>query len=128
MELTAFDKELLNLLQGHLPVCSRPFARLAEELGTEESVVLQRVQELKREGYLRRIGTFFDSNKLGYHGTLVALRVEPEHIPSTAFPVPLTTMSVRAGTISGLPCSRPMSSRKRASLPRSGPCLAWRMC
>ncbi len=83
-ELTSFDKELLNLLQGHLPVCSRPFARLAEELGTEEAVVLQRVQELKREGYLRRIGTFFDSNKLGYHGTLVALRVEPEKLPEVA--------------------------------------------
>ena len=84
MELTAFDKELLNLLQGHLPVCSRPFEQLAKELGTEESVVLRRVQELKQDGYLRRIGTFFDSNKLGYHGTLVALRVEPEHIPEVA--------------------------------------------
>ena len=84
MELTAFDKELLNLLQGNLPVCSRPFEKLARELGTEESVVLQRVQELKQDGYLRRIGTFFDSNKLGYHGTLVALRVEPEHIPAVA--------------------------------------------
>ena len=50
IELTAFDKEMLNLLQGHLPVCSRPFARLAEELGTEEDVVLSRLQVLKEEG------------------------------------------------------------------------------
>lgn len=28
-ELTTFDKALLNLLQGNLPVCSRPFAELA---------------------------------------------------------------------------------------------------
>ncbi len=83
-ELTAFDKEMLNLLQGHLPVCSRPFARLAEELGTEEDVVLSRLQVLKEEGYLRRIGTFFDSNKLGYHGTLVALRVEPDKLSEVA--------------------------------------------
>ena len=34
MELTSFDKSLLNLLQGSLPVCSRPFAALAEQLGT----------------------------------------------------------------------------------------------
>ena len=84
MELTAFDKNLLNLLQGNLPVCSRPFARLAQELGTEEGVVLQRVQALKQEGYLRRIGTFFDSGKLGYQGTLVALRVKPEELPAVA--------------------------------------------
>ena len=84
MELTAFDKDLLNLLQGHLPVCSRPFAKLARELGTEEAVVLQRVQKLKADGCLRRIGTFFDSNRLGYHGTLVALKVAPEHIAEVA--------------------------------------------
>ena len=51
MELTDFDKALLNLLQGSLPVCSRPFAKLAEELDTDEQTVLTRVQELKKEGY-----------------------------------------------------------------------------
>ena len=74
MELTSFDKSLLNLLQGSLPVCSRPFAALAEQLGTTEKIVIDRLQVLKEEGYLRRIGTFFNSNRLGYKGTLVALR------------------------------------------------------
>ena len=76
-ELTSFDKSLLNLLQGNLPVCSHPFARLAEELGSDEDTVLSRLRELKRNGYLRRIGTFFNSGRLGYKGTLVALRVDP---------------------------------------------------
>lgn len=84
VELDAFDKRLLNLLQGSLPVCERPFAKLAGVLGTDEQTVLTRVQVLKKEGYLRRIGTFFDSNKLGYKGTLVALRVEPERLASVA--------------------------------------------
>ena len=84
MELTAFDKDLLNLLQGNLPVCSHPFAKLAEELGTDEQTVLSRVQELKAEGYLRRIGTFFDSNNLGYKGTLVALKVDPDKMQTVA--------------------------------------------
>lgn len=77
MQLTAFDKSLLNLLQGNLPVCSRPFARLAEELGTDEQTVIDRLNELRVQGYLRRIGTFFNSNRLGYNGTLVALKVQP---------------------------------------------------
>lgn len=77
MQLTAFDKSLLNLLQGNLPVCSRPFARLAEELGTDEQIVIDRLNELRAQGYLRRIGTFFNSNRLGYNGTLVALKVQP---------------------------------------------------
>ncbi|MBQ1416139.1 MAG: AsnC family transcriptional regulator [Selenomonas sp.] len=84
MELTAFDKSLLNLLQGNLPVCSHPFAKLAEELDTDEETVLNRLQELKQEGYLRRIGTFFDSNNLGYKGTLVALKVDPSKMQTVA--------------------------------------------
>ena len=83
-ELTSFDKSLLNLLQGNLPVCSHPFARLAEELGSDEDTVLSRLRELKRNGYLRRIGTFFNSGRLGYKGTLVALRVDPERLQDVA--------------------------------------------
>ncbi len=83
-ELTTFDKSLLNLLQQRLPVCSRPFAELAAELGTDEDIVLSRLQFLKSEGYLRRIGTFFNSKALGYTGTLVALRVQPEYMSSVA--------------------------------------------
>ena len=45
--LTDFDKRLLNLLQGNLPVCSRPFARLGEMLETTEAHVLRRVEYMK---------------------------------------------------------------------------------
>ena len=39
---------------------------------------------LKQAGYLRRIGTFFNSARLGYAGTLVALQVDEDHIQSVA--------------------------------------------
>lgn len=84
MELTAFDKALLNLLQGSLPIGKRPFAKMAEELGTDEERVISRLRLLKDEGYLRRIGTFFDSSRLGYGGTLVALRVAEGKVASVA--------------------------------------------
>ena len=82
--LNDFDKALLNLLQGEIPICSHPFAELASRLDTDEDTVLSRVRELKAAGFLRRIGTFFDSNRLGYHGTLVALKVEPQSIRDVA--------------------------------------------
>ena len=82
--LTDFDKRLLNILQGNLPLCSRPFSRLGEMLDTTEEHVLRRLNELKREGYLRRIGTFFNSEQLGYHGTLIALRVAEGHLADVA--------------------------------------------
>ncbi|MEX5284338.1 Lrp/AsnC family transcriptional regulator [Selenomonas sputigena] len=80
--LTAFDKKLLNVLQAGLPISSRPFADLAQEVDSDEITVLERVRFLKKEGYLRRIGPFFDSEKMGYKGTLVALRVIPEFMKS----------------------------------------------
>ena len=83
-ELTTFDKALLNLLQGNLPVCSRPFAELAAQLGTDEATVLTRLRWLKQAGYLRRIGTFLNSARLGYAGTLVALQVDEDHMQSVA--------------------------------------------
>jgi len=82
--LSNFDKALLNILQGEIPICSHPFAEMARRLDTDEGTVLARVRELKSAGFLRRIGTFFDSNRLGYQGTLVALKVEPSEICTVA--------------------------------------------
>ena len=43
MRLSSFDKELLNELQGGIPICSHPFAELAARLGTDEETVLERL-------------------------------------------------------------------------------------
>lgn len=82
--LTSFDKALLNIMQTDLPIAKRPFAVLGEQLGVEEATVLERLQFLKDNGYIRRIGPFFDSNKLGYEGTLVAVKVEPPALECVA--------------------------------------------
>ena len=53
-------------------------------MGTSEEYVLERLTQLKREGYLRRIGTFFNSERLGYRGTLIALEVDEALLPDVA--------------------------------------------
>lgn len=82
--LTAFDKELLNILQTNLPISKRPFADLAEILGSTEVFVIQRLKELKEEGFLRKIGPFFDSANLGYSGTLVAAKITDGYMEKVA--------------------------------------------
>ena len=64
--LTSFDKALLNILQTNLPLTERPFQVLADQLNTSEEEVIARLNELKELGYIRKIGLFFDSAKLGY--------------------------------------------------------------
>jgi len=82
--LTDFDKKLLNLIQTDLPLEKRPFSVIAEILGTDENTVIERLRFLKEHGLIRRIGPFFDSGRLGYVSTLVALRVKAAHMADVA--------------------------------------------
>ena len=84
MELTQFDKELLNLIQTGLPLTPAPFADLAARLGCPEQQVLQRLAQLRDAGVIRRLGAFFDAESLGYRGWLVAVKVEEMSLPAVA--------------------------------------------
>lgn len=84
MILSGQDKLLLNRLQKDFPVHKAPYSVIGEELGMTEQEVLERVIKLKQQGYIRRIGPFFSSHKLGYTSTLVALSVPEEAIDETA--------------------------------------------
>ena len=84
MELTAFDKELLNALQGGIEFVHKPYETMANKLGVSEERVLNRLTELKKAGYVRKIGAFFNSDKLGYSGTLIAVKVMDEYLDEVA--------------------------------------------
>lgn len=82
--LTEFDKELLNIIQTRLPLEKRPFAIVAQQLGVDETIVIERLSYLKEHGYIRRFGAFFDSAYLGYVSTLAAAKVRPEQMELVA--------------------------------------------
>jgi DNA-binding Lrp family transcriptional regulator len=82
--LSAEDKKLLNRLQDNFPVEVNPYAVIGAELDMAEQEVLDRVARLKQEGYIRRLGPVFNSAKLGYTSTLIALAVPPEQIDEAA--------------------------------------------
>ena len=82
--LTDFDRELLNLIQTKLPVTTKPYAQIAAALGTDEAAVLTRLSWLKENGYIRRIGAFFDSSSLGYVSTLVAAKIKTSMVETVA--------------------------------------------
>lgn len=72
------DKQLVNHLQDGFPVTPRPFLTVAEELGLEESEVMQRVQTLLDDGILSRFGPMFQAERLGGGLTLAAMKVRLE--------------------------------------------------
>ena len=79
------DRKLLNLVQKEIELTPEPFKPVAAELGTTEEDVLTRLRRLRDdEGVIRQISAIFDTRKLGYTSTLVAMRVAPERVNEAA--------------------------------------------
>ncbi|MSQ07175.1 MAG: Lrp/AsnC family transcriptional regulator [Dehalococcoidia bacterium] len=78
MDLT--DRKLLNLIQSRFPLADEPYRALGQELELDEAEVIQRLAELKRQNVLRQISAIFDTRRLGYKTTLVALAYDPEQL------------------------------------------------
>ena len=78
------DKKIINRIQGNFPLTSEPYKQLARELELSEEELLNRLKMLKEEGIIRRLGAVFDSQKLGFCSTLVAMQVPDDKIEETA--------------------------------------------
>ena len=76
------DKKILNILQKEFPLVEQPFRTVAKRCGISEDETISRVQKMKEEGIIRRIGAVFDGNKLGRVSTLCAARVPEEKMDS----------------------------------------------
>ena len=81
------DRKLLNLIQGPFPLVDQPYLSLGEDLGITEDDVIQRLSELKRQNVLRQISAIFDTRRLGYKTTLVAMAFEPEQLHKGALEI-----------------------------------------
>ncbi len=73
--LDALDAALINRLQAGLPLVSRPFEQVAEELGSSEAELLDRLHRLLGEGTLSRFGPLFQIERAGGRFVLAALQV-----------------------------------------------------
>jgi DNA-binding Lrp family transcriptional regulator len=80
VHLTKLQKQLCNALQDGLPICQKPYADLAEFLGSDEKTVLQETGELKESGVIRRICAIINYRALGLTGTLVAAHIPQENL------------------------------------------------
>lgn len=77
------DFQLLNDFQRDFPLCPAPFAELASRLGVGEKVVLGRLENLRREGKISRVGAVFAPKRIGA-STLAAMAVPPEKLEVVA--------------------------------------------
>lgn len=82
--LTPLQERLLSVLQDGVPVVPRPFAVIAESIGSSEMAVLNQIMTLKRQGIIRRIGPVIDYRVLGRVTTLVTAHVTEPSVEAVA--------------------------------------------
>jgi DNA-binding Lrp family transcriptional regulator len=76
------DKELLNAIQAGFPVASHPYRLIGATINMNETEVMARIEGLRNEGIIRRIGASIDSRRLGFVSTLCAARVPQDRFES----------------------------------------------
>ncbi len=72
------DRALINTLQGGFPICERPYAEVAERLGSTEETVIERIGSLLERGLLSRFGPMYHAEQMGGALSLAAMQIPPD--------------------------------------------------
>jgi len=78
------DKEILNEIQWTFPLVTRPFDAIDEKFNTTSEIVKERLNNVKKIGVLRQLSAIFDTRKLGYTSSLVAMEIESDKLEYVA--------------------------------------------
>jgi siroheme decarboxylase len=78
------DRMILNQIQSDFPMTVRPYLSIADHLDLSEAEVIHRVERLKKNDIIRRIGGNFVPDKLGFVSTLCAAKVPEDKIENFA--------------------------------------------
>ena len=82
--LAESDKELLNEIQWTFPLVTRPFDTIAKKFDTTPEIIKEKLNNLKEIGVLRQLSAIFDTRKLGYTSSLVAMEIEHDKLDHVA--------------------------------------------
>ncbi|MGD8842753.1 MAG: AsnC family transcriptional regulator [Gammaproteobacteria bacterium] len=78
------NRALLQAIEGGLPLAPRPYARVGEQLGISESQVMRRLQELREQGIIKRLGVVVRHRLLGYRANAMVVWDIPDDQVRTA--------------------------------------------
>ncbi len=80
---TALERHLLSDYQRDFPLEPRPYATIAQELGTTEETVLALLRSLEDEDFISRIGAVLTPHRAGW-STLAAMAVPADALARIA--------------------------------------------
>lgn len=74
------DKEILNEIQWTFPLVSQPYHEIAKKFNVSVEEIKKHLIHLKQTGILRQLSAIFDTRRLGYKSSLVAMEIEPDKL------------------------------------------------
>lgn len=83
-QLTPLEKKVLNLVQKDFGYEINPYNYLAKTLQISVNELLKIMKRLKEEGYITRVGPFFNMDKSTGYVTLVAMKVPEDDFDRVA--------------------------------------------
>jgi len=82
--LDAVDKDLLNEIQWSFPLVPMPYHELAKKFNISPEKIKEKLITLKSAGVIRQLSAIFDTRKLGYKSSLVAMKVDSDKLVDVA--------------------------------------------
>ncbi len=77
-ELDGRDKALVAAIQTGLPLCPHPYAEIGRRIGMEEAEVIQRLQRLLDDEFIKRMGVVVRHHELGYRANAMVVWDVPD--------------------------------------------------
>jgi DNA-binding Lrp family transcriptional regulator len=74
------DGRILKALQDEFPLDDMPYDILARNLQITTDELWERIQQMIKDGLIRRIGVSLDSKKIGFSSTLAAVSVPSNQV------------------------------------------------
>ena len=79
--ISEIEKKVIASIGGDIPITSRPYQKIAEELGLTESKVIEVLNGLCEKGVIRRLGATLRHQKSGFSANaMVAWEIKQENI------------------------------------------------
>ncbi|MGS0764147.1 siroheme decarboxylase subunit beta [Syntrophomonas curvata] len=79
MKISDLDREIINFIQGDIPLEPRPFLSLAQSLNLSEDEIITRIRHWQERGIIRRFATILAHYRAGFTANaMVAWKVEAE--------------------------------------------------
>ncbi|CDI04829.1 Lrp/AsnC family transcriptional regulator [Candidatus Nitrosotenuis uzonensis] len=83
-QLDTLDKEILNEIQWSFPLVAEPYRELAIRFNIPVDEMKRRILAMKESGILRQLSAIFDTRRLGYKSSLVAMAIDSDKLDYVA--------------------------------------------